>query len=396
MPYFFLLKNAAWSIQQNLESLNVIPSMTNSFLPGIAHPVANFDPQGSVNIILGILGFACIFIFYFFFLASYALLRFWGILVFFILLLLPGFLVLFGSVNVLQSFHIEYSIGKTGKIGEVWGALPLLLLGTTLGWSLMTLLANHEFFKKNYWDIYDIFWLPTGMVAALLFFLNTESTAHKLTYQENELTMQNASSYLLKQTESYEKWCSNNIHKNISSCRWASNIQPLLIDLSYQNLVEDMNFRLTKKALYGNPNQYYDVNTQPATEQEILAIRTEVRDYNRSRCIIRSQGGVTVLNNQNSSDCEITPAPFCSIYPPQLPGYNPYEDNGLLIPQALSIDCIVPKLVALSNVQHKLYIQNQADARRLNLYWLYYLFFFYILRWEASWRHIKILSNGCT
>lgn len=362
LPYINILSRASWSIQQNLEGTGLVSSdITYSDLakdPELSRytMVTGWNPGASVLSIIGLLAVLCIVGSLFIILAGYVIKKRAGALVAFVILLLPGVVSMAGFWPMLPLAPESFTIGGTGVTGDILGMLSLIFLIVTASWTITILAADSLLtMRGKFWEVYDHLWTLSGIVAAIFFIADSQVAQHDADLRTAGSDTQRAGAYLLKQVEAYILQCHQKLSNSSASCRWALNIHPTLLDVSFKDP--------KLYALFGPKSsaEMYGSFGRPATPVEIDKIRSEIQFYNQIVCpVTLLDGGVRRLPPL-SPQCQRTPSQFCRSFPD--PIRNKVDDSLLSRPVALASECVVPTLTLMQKSIANLIAKNESDRR---------------------------------
>ncbi len=356
---------------QNLECAGILSSSVPSAGVNTGISTSTWNPQAKVNVIIMI--FTVLFIIYLpiLVLSAYSCVKRIGVFLSFSLIFSSGILAIVGLWPAVPLQPEKYEICGAGVVGYIGGLLPLALLMVLVGWSLIIVFVDSFHMGKKFIDAYDHLWLMFGLGALIFFVMDAQVSSNTRDYNEANSTVQRASSYLLKQIEAYEQWCTQTSKKTLISCRWASDVHQRLLDTSITGLSVWQVFGMESTAeLYSRFGQAEDPN-------KILAIRHEIFDYNRNVCPIVKLDAGGLQPPRTSIHCQTTPFQFCSRFPESLDGK---VDNEIVFtPVALATECVIPELVYQQNFGSLMFRQQEIDKTNKDYRLMYYIFFMIVL-----------------
>ena len=385
-PYFWWLYSAAWNIQQSLEGLGIASSNFVTVDQQGQILSSYLSPAEAVLPIYGLLALGGIFLFISTLIVGYIFGRRRGAFLAFAVVMLPGLLNLASLWPSLPIFPDTFVIDGNGILGSEWGMLSLVLLGLITGWCLSIIAVDLFRLGDKFWYGYDHIWYAAGLLAGIFFVADSQSNERNRDWQETSRTVQQASSYLLKQVTAFDQWCHQTDNSAKSACKWASDVQQTLLDYSTEDPVIFDEF---------GPQTTTDVYAPFKTKispDEIAEIRSEIADYNQSTCPVEDLGGGAHRSTKLSLHCQMTPSKFCRAFPERLAGKS--NDESILRTNALASECILPTLVALRKYQESLAEKVKADRRAKHYRWLYYLIFSIFAGGKVASVTVKLADLG--
>lgn len=383
-PYVSLLYGGAWNVRQSLDGLGILSSDLLGRDTGGQLLTSNWAPGEAVILILVLLLIAAIFLAICVITVGYVLARKKGAFVAAIVLLLPGILGMAGMWPNISFAPDTYVIGGDGVLGSGWGMLSLVLLGVSIGWCAMLIVVDLFHAGERFWHAYDHVWYAAGLLAGIFFVADSQVNEHVRRLQESSRESQQASAYLLKQAAKYDQNCRQNKLANTASCRWASDVQQTLLNYSTEDVSIFKEF-----GPMSSTDVYASLGTR-ATDDDVVAIRTEIASYNRVLCPVRELGHGMQQETRPSADCQRTPSAFCRSLPDPLNGK--IDEYGAFGTTAFASECVVPTLVMLRKEQELLAEKVKKDRRAKHYRWLYYILFSIVAGGKVANATVKLAS----
>jgi len=384
-PYVQMFYGAAYNVQQSLEGYGL--SSSNFIeLDDSGGIVGSYWSPAQASLVPAFLITA-----YFVFVllplvlsAGYILNRKAGALFSLVVLLLPGVLNVIGWWPGVSFVPEKFTISGTGVMGDIFGYIPLLIIGLISGWCMTVIIYDSFLLSDKFRNIYDHLWYCSAIAAGLFFISDSNINKHKQDLiEENEFSQQ-ASAYLAKQLRSYYRFCVENGTVDSVSCSWASDVQQTLTDYVYSAPVIFVEFGPT------DTSDIYFPFSRDYKPKDALKIREEIRRFNNSMCPVRALSSNTRQYSKSSTVCERIPANFCRTFPEPPEGF--IDESIGLQTVALASECIVPTLVRSRLIQEKLLTKVHSDSRRSHLRWLYFLLFSLVVGGKIANATTKLAS----
>lgn len=168
-PYSKFLHGAAYNLHQNLEGLGAVSSSFTERDEAGKVIASYWSPDQAMVITLGFLVMLALLLIPLLSAAAYTVGKKRGLFCFFALLILPGVLNCLGLFPIINYLPTRYAINGVGKLGSEVGLIPLLMLCAITGWGVMVLLYDNLNLTERFRQIYDHFWFPLALVAAVFF-----------------------------------------------------------------------------------------------------------------------------------------------------------------------------------------------------------------------------------
>lgn len=363
-PYLEALIGAAWTLQQVLDALGLAASTCLDAPECKPFACPCWSPGQNTTLILGYLIILAVAILGFWLMTGYVLWRKRGIAIAMAIALTPGALHLLNAWPIGSAVPDTYVIGGDGALGGVWGMVTLVFLAALSGWIMLIIVVDIARVGERFWQTYDHLWYATGLLAGVFFVGDARGALAARDFQENAKSVQGASAYLLSQVREYESWCNTHGKTDLSSCDWAYTVQQRLLDLSTWNPV------LFPTLGPKTENELYGAVASPATDAEVLAIRSELAEYNWDRCPMRRVSDNEWAFEPTTSKCLQTPPDYCRVRSSKLPNAQHSTEPMVLL---VLDDCIISTLVALRSVQEKAQARAEGDTREKYEKWFYFL-----------------------
>lgn len=385
-PYIIVLQGAAWNLQQSLEGLGAISSNYIVRDPQGMIVSSYWSPAQSVAVILGLLFIAFVFFACAFTVAGYVISRKTGAAVAAGLLLMPAALNMLGLWPSFSAVPDSFVLGGTGVLGAGYGMACLMLLGVFAGWCVAIIFADLARVRDRFWHLYDHFWVIAGLLAGIFFVADSQVSRHATELQATSTEVKQASTYLLRQVESFDRWCRDSGLSAQASCRWASAVQQKLLDYSYDHESIFAEFGPQTSA------DIYAIGTHRAQQSGSEEIRAEIGAYNQGLCPVQELGEGFSRDSPSSLICRSTPGTLCQAFPDPLGGLT--DKMHIHSTKALDTECLIPTLVLLRKREAALMPKVKTDQMSRHYRWLYYLFFSFASGGKIAGSTIKLASMG--
>ena len=364
-PYVKFLHGAAYNLHQILEGLGVVSSTFTGRNDAGQITGTYWSPDEAMMATLGYLMMLSLLLIPLLAAAAYTVGKKRGVLIFFALLLLPGTLNCLGLFPNINYLPIRYAINGVGKLGSEIGLIPLLMLCAITGWAVMVLIYDNLNLTERFRQIYDHFWFPLALVAAVFFVADNGANEDTALLKEATASIQDASAFLLSQIKRYDDYCKSNGLGSLKSCQWSSDSQWTFTHIKEGEASYFMDFA---------PNDskgFYAATRRTISDEDVIAIRKEINDYNRRLCPAKHYSNGMSRSSPLSSTCEYVPRGFCLNNPDGPPGL--VDNNISSHTVALASECIVPWLAGVKpSLKQQLALVGQHDKAK-NHRWLYFL-----------------------
>lgn len=365
-PYAKFLHGAAYNLHQILEGLGVVTSTFTGRNEAGQITGTYWSPDEAVIMFtLGDLMMRAVLLIPLLAAAAYTVNKKRGMLIFFAGLLLPGVLNCLGLFPNINYLPIRYSINGVGKLGSEVGLIPLLLLCALAGWALMVLIYDNLNLTDRFRQLYDHFWFPLALVAAVFFVADNGANEDAALLKETTASIQDASAFLLSQIKRYDDYCRANGLDSLKSCRWSS--------------VSQWTFTHIKEGEAGyfiefapdDSKGFYAATRRTISDEDVIAIRKEINDYNQRLCPVKHFSNGMSRSSPLSGTCEYVPRGYCSANPDGPPGLVDKNISSHTV--ALASECIIPWLAgAKPSLKQLTALVRQHDEAK-NHRWLYFL-----------------------
>ncbi|WAL83742.1 hypothetical protein OYT13_04585 [Pandoraea sp. XJJ-1] len=300
------------------------------------------------------------------------------------LLLVPAVLNVLGIWPSFSAVPDSFVLGGTGVLGAGYGMACLMLLGVFGGWCVAIIFTDLVRIRDRFWHLYDHFWVIAGLLAGIFFVADSQVSRHATELQATSTEVKQASAYLLRQLESFDRWCRENEASAQVSCRWASSVQQKLLDYSYDHESIFVEFGPQTSA------DIYVIGEHRAQLSTSEEIRTEIAAYNQGLCPVQELGEGFGRDAPSSMICRSTPGGMCQATPDPLGGRT--DEMHLHSTKALDTECLIPTLVLLRKREAALMPKVKADQMSRHYRWLYYLFFSFASGAKIAGSTIKFAS----
>jgi len=301
-----LCYSAGYALLQTLDGMGVI---STNFVGTNAQGalLSSFWSPNEVAVVLGG-GFLDLFILLlpFVLLSSWILARKKGLIISFVLIIIPGLLSLFNLLPTIQWLPLTYAIGGTGATGNAAGLASLSFLGLLCGWIIAVIICDIFSTGEKFRQWTDIFLILTAVGNGIFWVSDREVTVGKTAYEETITDINDAAKYLLVQVKDYSHMCDNNRLSEMSSCQWASYIQETLENIAAtKSSVIEYVIPENIDTFYKIPEYY---NNQVSPDK----IRKEFQDYNKKLCPNKALSKTITLLPPPSRWCQTPPPAYCN------------------------------------------------------------------------------------
>ncbi|MEI2604955.1 hypothetical protein V8O11_14285 [Erwinia aphidicola] len=240
------------------------------------------------------------------FLSSWILARKKGLIISFVLIIIPGLLSLFHLLPAIQWLPLTYAIGGTGVTGNAAGLASLSLIGLLCGWIIAVIICDIFSTGEKFRQWTDIFLILTAVGNGIFWVSDREVAVGKTAYEETITDINDAAKYLLVQVKDYSHMCDNNRISTKSSCQWASYIQETLENIAgTKSSVIEYVIPENIDTFYKIPEYY---NNQVSPDK----IRQEFQDYNKKLCPNKALSKTITQLPPPSRWCQTPPPAYCN------------------------------------------------------------------------------------
>jgi hypothetical protein len=365
LPYTIFLQGAAYSLHQILEGLGVASS---SFpVHDTSGRIINGYWSADEGIIptLGALVLLTICLMPLAGAAFYTLGKRKGLLIFIAVICIPGVLNCFGHFPNIRYLPSRYVFHGTGTLGSETGMIPLLMLSFISGWATIILIYDNFNLTEKFRQIYDHFWFPTALVAAVFFVADNGASEDTQDMANSTNQIQEASLYLLNQIKRYDDYCKANTLNDLKSCKWSQYAQYRFTEISRFGSEGFIQSELDSSA------NYYALPNRAIPPEDIIVIRKEIAAYNDKMCPVKYYSSDIRQPAPLSSICDSTPYQFCADKPD---GPNGLVDKNVTTNTvALASECIIPRLASSKNNLIRLSDSVNQHKKAKNYRWLYFI-----------------------
>ena len=364
-PYVKFLHGAAYNLHQILEGLGVVSSTFTGRNDAGQITGTYWSPDEAMMATLGYLMMLSLLLIPLLAAAAYTVGKKRGVLIFSALLFLPGALNCLGLFPNINYLPIRYAINGVGKLGSEIGLIPLLMLCAITGWAVMVLIYDNLNLTERFRQIYDHFWFPLALVAAVFFVADNGANEDTALLKEATASIQDASAFLLNQIKRYDDYCRANGLDSLKSCQWSSVSQWTFTHIKEGEASYFMDFAPD------DSKGFYAATRRTISDEDVIAIRKEINDYNLRLCPVKHYSNGMSRSSPLSSTCEYVPRSYCSVNPDGPPGLVDKNISSHTV--ALASECIIPWLAgAKPSLKQLSALVSQHDKAK-NHRWLYFL-----------------------
>lgn len=364
-PYTTFLHGAAYNLHQILEGLDVVSSSFTE-RDAAGNIIGGYwSPDQAMVITLGYLVMLSLLVIPLLAAAAYTVSKKQGLLTFSALLFLPGVLNCLGLFPMINYLPTRYTIHGVGNLGSEIGLIPLLMLCAITGWGIMVLAYDNLNLTERFRQIYDHFWFPLALVAAVFFVADNGASEDNAMLKGTTAGIQKASGYLLSQIRRYDDYCKANGLNDLKSCQWSRYSQ-----WTFTNIKEGEASYFIEFAP-GDSRGFYSASRWALSDEDVIAIRKEIAEYNQKLCPVKYLSRDLSQSSPLSTTCEYVPHHFCSVKPD---GPQGVVNDGIgSHTVALASECIIPRLAAAKpDLKQLSALVDQHDQAK-NHRWLYFL-----------------------
>ncbi|MFJ7312887.1 hypothetical protein ACIQVE_08970 [Pseudomonas sp. NPDC098747] len=364
-PYFKFLHGAAYNLHQNLEGLGIVSSSFTERDEAGKIIASYWSPDQAMVITLGYLVMLSLLLIPLLSAAAYTVGKKWGLLIFFALLFLPGALNCLGLFPIINYLPTRYAINGVGNLGSEVGLIPLLMLCAITGWGVMILFYDNLNLTERFRQIYDHFWFPLALVAAVFFVADNGANEDTALLKEATVNIQDASGYLLNQIRRYDDYCKTNGLDDLRSCQWSRDSQRTFTHIKEGEAGYFIQFAPDES------KGFYSASRRTVSDDDVSAIRKEIAEYNQRLCPAKYFSSDFSRSSPLSSTCEYAPYHYCSARPDGPPGVVDMGISSHTV--ALASECIIPGLAAAKPYLKQLSALVSQHDKAKNHRWMYFL-----------------------
>lgn len=305
-PYVMLCYSAGYALLQTLHGMGVI---STNFVETNAQGalLSSYWSPNKVAVILG----GCflelfILLLLFVFLSSWILARKKGLIIAFVLIIIPGLLSLFHLLPAIQWLPLTYAIGGTGVTGHAAGLASLSFIGLLCGWIIVVIISDIFSTGEKFRQWTDIFLILTAVGNGIFWVSDREVAVGKTAYEETITDINDAAKYLLVQVKDYSHMCDNNRLSEMSSCQWASYIQETLENIA------GTKSSVIEYVMPENIDTFYKIPEYYSNQVSPDKIRQEFQDYNKKLCPNKALSKTITQLPPPSRWCQTPPPAYCN------------------------------------------------------------------------------------
>lgn len=305
-PYVMLCYSAGYALLQTLDGMGVI---STNFVETNAQGalLSSYWSPNKVAVILG----GCflelfILLLLFVFLSSWILARKNGLIIAFVLIIIPGLLSLFHLLPAIQWLPLTYAIGGTGVTGNAAGLASLSFIGLLCGWTIVVIISDIFSTGEKFRQWTDIFLILTAVGNGIFWVSDREVAVGKTAYEETITDINDAAKYLLVQVKDYSHMCDNNRLSEMSSCQWASYIQETLENIA------GTKSSVIEYVIPENIDTFYKIPEYYSNQVSPDKIRQEFQDYNKKLCPNKALSKTITQLPPPSRWCQTPPPAYCN------------------------------------------------------------------------------------
>ena len=364
-PYVKFLHGATYNLHQILEGLGVVSS-TFTGRNDVGQIIGTYwSPDQAMVITLGYLIMLSLLLIPLLAAAAFTVSKKRGVFIFFTLLFLPGVLNCLGLFPVINYLPIRYTINGVGKLGSEVGLIPLLMLCAITGWAVMVLIYDNLNLTERFRQIYDHFWFPLALVAAVFFVADNGANEDAALLKEATASIQDTSAFLLSQIRRYDDYCKANGLDSLKSCQWSSDSQWTFTHIKEGEASYFIGYAPDES------KGFYAANRRTISDEDVIAIREEINDYNQRLCPVKYFSNGMSSSSPLSSTCEYVPLGYCSDKPDAPPGLVDKNISSHTV--ALASECLIPWLASAKPSLKQLSALVSQHEKAKNHRWLYFL-----------------------
>jgi hypothetical protein len=364
-PYTKFLHGAAYNLHQILEGLGIVSSSFTE-RDDVGKIIGGYwSPDEAMVITLGFLVMLSLLLIPLLSAAAYTVGKKRGVLIFFALLFFPGVLNSVGLFPIINYLPTRYTIHGVGNLGSEVGLIPLLMLCAITGWAIMVLAYDNLNLTERFRQIYDHFWFPLALVAAVFFVADNGANEDTALLKGATANIQDASGYLLGQIRRYDDYCKANGLDDLRSCQWSRYSQWTFTNIKEGEAGYFIDFAPD------DSKGFYSASRRTVSNEDVIAIRREIAEYNQRLCPVKYFSSDLSQSSPLSSTCEYVPHHYCSAKPDGPPGV--VNDGIGSHTVALASECIIPRLAAAKPYLKQLSTLVIQHDKAKNHRWLYFL-----------------------
>lgn len=360
-PYIMLCYSAGYALLQTLDGMGVI---STNFVETNAQGaiLSSYWSPNKVAVVLGG-GFLELFILLlpFVFLSSWILARKKGLIISFVLIIIPGLLSLFHLLPAIQWLPLTYAIGGTGVTGNAAGLASLSFIGLLCGWIIAVIICDIFSTGEKFRQWTDIFLIMTAVGNGIFWVSDREVAVGKTAYEETITDINDAAKYLLVQVKDYSHMCDNNRISEMSSCQWASYIQETLENIAgTKSSVIEYVIPENIDTFYKIPKYY---NNQVSPDK----IRQEFQDYNKKLCPNKALSKTITQLPPPSRWCQTPPPAYCNAI------QEGKFKTGMSDRFAVANECVITSLLVYRQVLLKKQARLSLSKNAPHYRWMWFI-----------------------